>query len=154
LDGQTAWRPAVRADAGELLTLQRACWVDEAVALDWLGVPALHESFEDVVADLSRWDTWTLRSDGRLVGAVRGQLTDDGRTWSVSRLMVAPDLRGRGIGRWLLARAEERAPDDAVTLEVVTGDASARNHRLYKRAGYRPAGPAGERAVRLRKPRH
>ena len=149
----TEWRPAGRGDAGELLTLQRACWVEEAITLDWLGVPALHESLEDVLAGLDGWDTWTLRSGGRLVGAVRGRVADDGGTWSVSRLMVAPDLRGRGIGRWLLARAEERAPDGVSSYEVVTGDASARNHRLYRRAGYRPAGAAGERAVRLRKPR-
>lgn len=146
------WRPARRADAGEILTLQRACWVDEAVALDWLGVPALHESLDDVVTDLERWETWVLRSRGRLVGAVRGQLGDDG-SWTIGRLMVAPDLRGRGIGTWLLQQAEGRAPGDATTYTVVTGDSSARIHRLYKRAGYSPAGPAGDRVVRLRKPR-
>jgi tRNA (guanine37-N1)-methyltransferase len=147
----TQWRLATRADAGELLTLQRACWVDEAIALDWVGVPALHESLDEVVADLERWETWVLRSGERLVGAVRGQPEDDGRTWVVGRLMVAPDLRGRGIGRWLLARAEERAPDSATSYALVTGDASARNHRLYKRAGYRPAGSAGGHAVRMLK---
>ena len=67
--------------------------------------------------------------------------------------MVAPDLRGRGLGRWLLERAEERAPSTATSYTLVAGDAIARNHRLYRRAGYRPAGSAGERAVRLRKPR-
>jgi tRNA (guanine37-N1)-methyltransferase len=153
LAGALEWRPAARADAGELFTLQRACWVDEAVALDWVGVPALHESLDDVVADLARWDTWVLRSAGRLVGAVRGRRSDDGRSWVVGRLMVAPDLRGRGLGRWLLARAEERAPAGVTSYTLVTGDASARNHRLYKRAGYRPAGPAGDRAVQLHKPR-
>ena len=27
--------------------------------------------------------------------------------------MVAPDLQGRGLGRWLLERVEEAAPPDA-----------------------------------------
>ncbi len=145
------WRPARVADAGELLTLQRACWVDEALSLEWLGVPALHETLDDVRADLDHWDTWVLRSHGRLVGSVRGQL--EGDVWVIGRLMVAPDLRGRGLGRWLLDRGEQRAPASATSYAVVTGDASTHNHRMYRRSGYRPAGPAGERAVRLRKAR-
>jgi tRNA (guanine37-N1)-methyltransferase len=153
LDEDTEWRPATRADAGELLTLQRACWVDDAITLGWLGVPALHESLDDVVADLDRWDTCVLRSAGRLVGAVRGRTSDDGRSWVIGRLMVAPDLRGRGLGRWLLTRAEQRAPDQVETYVVVVGDSSTRNLRLYRRAGYRAAGPAGERAIRLVKRR-
>ena len=40
--------PATRGDAGELLTLQRACWVTEAVANDDLAIPALHEGLADV----------------------------------------------------------------------------------------------------------
>ncbi len=143
------WRVARPADAGELLTLQRACWVDEALTLEWLGVPALHEALDDVRADLTRWDTWVLRSAGRLVGSVRGRL--EGQTWVVGRLMVAPDLRGRGLGGWLLARGEQRAPQGTASYAVMTGDASTANHRLYRRAGYRPAGAAGERAVWLRK---
>jgi len=151
VEGQ--WRPATRADAGELLTLQRACWVDEALAADWLGVPALHESLADVVTDLGRWETWVLRSSGRLVASGRGQLSDDGETWTVGRLMVAPDLRGRGIGRWLLARIEERAPDSVQRLELVTGAANRRNQRMYQRAGYRRSGPVGEHGLRMTRPR-
>ncbi len=153
LGADVQWRPATRADAGEILTLQRACWVDEAVAVDWLGVPALHETLDDVVADLDRWDTWVLRSVGRLVGSARGRLAPDGETWEVGRLMVAPDLRGRGLGRWLLARVEERAPDAATAYDLVTGDTNLGNQRFYKRAGYRPAGSGGEHALRMVKPR-
>ena len=67
-----AVRPAARADAGEILTLQRACWIQEAVANDMWDVPALHESLDQVVtADLEAWTTFVLRSAGRLVGSVR-----------------------------------------------------------------------------------
>ncbi len=47
----TEWEivPATPGDAGELLTLQRACWVQEALANDSLAdIPALHESLDDV----------------------------------------------------------------------------------------------------------
>lgn len=133
---EVEWRTATRGDAGEILTLQRACWVDEALANELLDVPALHESYDDVVAALETHTTFVLRSAGRLVGSVRGSRSPDG-TWFVGRLMVAPDLRGRGIGRWLLDRVEEAAPADAPTSALVTGARNQANLRFYRRAGYR-----------------
>ena len=143
--------PAVPADAGELWTLQRACWVTEAVVNDELRIPALHEELEDVVAGLGEWRTWVVRVAGRLVGSVRGraEATERGEVWEIGRLMVAPDLRGRGLGRALLEHAERAAPGSATAYRLVTGAGSEANLRRYKRAGYRvvevldgPAGPA------------
>jgi ribosomal protein S18 acetylase RimI-like enzyme len=126
---------ATLGDAAELLTLQRACWVQEAQANDTLDIPALHESLADVEADLGRWDTWVARSAGRLVGSARGRL--DGDVWHIGRLMVAPDLQGRGIGRQLLAHIERVAPPEAATYSLFTGSRSESNLRRYRRAGYR-----------------
>jgi tRNA (guanine37-N1)-methyltransferase len=134
---EAEWRPATRADAGELLTLQRACWIEEALANDMGDVPALHEPLETVEAELDRWTTFVLRSHGRLVGSVRGRL--DGEEWLIGRLMVAPDLRGRGLGRWLLDRVIAAAPHGATRLGVVTGARSEANLRMYRRAGFRPS---------------
>ena len=107
----TEWEivPAQPGDAGELLTLQRACWVQEALANDSLAdIPALHESLDDVLEWMRTWSTWVVRSEGRLVGAVRGRLeeTPGGQAWDIGRIMVAPDLQGRGLGRALLAHIE------------------------------------------------
>ena len=146
--------PATRADAGELLTLQRACWVQEAVALDSVGVvPALHESLTEVEAALGEWDTRVVRVAGRLVGAVRARPTGD--VWDIGRLMVAPDLQGRGHGRWLLALAEALAPAAATSYRLHTGAGSAANLARYRRAGYRPRPdlPAPPAAVVLTKAR-
>ena len=126
---------ATLGDAAELLTLQRACWVQEAQANDTLDIPALHESLADVEADLRRWDTWVARSAGRLVGSARGRL--DGDVWHIGRLMVAPDLQGRGIGRQLLALIERVAPPEAASYSLFTGSRSESNLRRYRRAGYR-----------------
>jgi tRNA (guanine37-N1)-methyltransferase len=131
------WRLATRADAGELLTLQRACWVDEALANEMWDLPALHETLEEVEADIERWTTFVLRSSGRLVGSVRGRLTDR-EEWFVGRLMVAPDLRGRGLGRWLLEQVIAAAPEDARRVVLMTGARSEANLRMYRRAGFRP----------------
>ena len=57
--------------------------------------------------------------------------------------MVAPDLRGRGLGRWLLARVEEAAPAEATGVTLVTGARSTSNLRMYKKAGYRRDRGAG-----------
>jgi len=155
---EAEWRSATRGDAGELLTLQRACWAPAAVVDERLGTPPLHESLEQVAADLERWTTFVLRTGGRLVGSVRGRLVTDGpagEEWEVDRLMVAPDLQGAGLGRWLLARGEELAPDRASWLTLVTGAGSAAaDLRRYARAGYRlPPHQPEPGVVRLRKRR-
>ena len=62
---------------------------------------------------------------------------DDATTWQIGRLMVAPDLQGRGLGRALLAFAEGQAPAGAAAYWLNTGAASERNLRTYRRAGYR-----------------
>ena len=122
-------RRATASDAAELLVLQRCCWVDEALANETLDIPAFHESLDDVRSWIATWSTWCVRLDGRLVGAVRAHL--DGVAWDIGRLMVAPDLAGRGLGRWLLAFAEAQAPDDAEQLVLFTGAASTRNLAMY-----------------------
>jgi len=138
---------ATPADAAELLVLQRACWVREGLAAQgrWL-VPPLAEEHADVVAGLHDWTTCAVRvpsahaSPGRLVASVRGRgHPGDDTRWEVGRLMVAPDLRGRGLGRELLALAESLAPARATHVWLTTGVLEEGNQRFYRRAGYRPA---------------
>jgi tRNA (guanine37-N1)-methyltransferase len=129
---------ATPADAGELLTLQRACWVQEAVANDALALPTLHESVDDMATAISSQPVWIVRVDGRILGSVRARLV--GESWEIGRLMVAPDLQGKGLGRVLLAHAEAAVPPGATTYNLFTGAASEANLRRYKRAGYRVVG--------------
>ena len=128
-------RTATPADAAEILTLQLACWVVEAQVNETLDIPPLREGLADVQAWLKEWTTFVVRSRGRLVGAVRGRLDD--RTWGIGRLMVAPDLRGRGLGTWLLRHIEAAAPPGAERMSLFTGASSVANLRMYRRAGYR-----------------
>jgi NAD(P)H-dependent FMN reductase/GNAT superfamily N-acetyltransferase len=137
---------ATAADAAELLVLQRACWVQEAIDNSTLQLPALTESLDDVAAWLADWQVWLVHRHGRLVAAVRAR--HDGSIWEIGRLMVTPDLSGRGLGRWLLAYAESAAPDDVGSVGLFTGAKSLRNLALYQRAGYRPTDER-DGAVRL-----
>ncbi|SED41106.1 tRNA (Guanine37-N(1)-) methyltransferase [Nocardioides exalbidus] len=130
-------RPAVPADAGEVFTLQKACWLQEMEANPGVEIPALRESLDDVRRGLGEWTVMVARepSTGRLVGAVRGRV--DHGEWDIGRIMVAPDLQGRGLGRALLELVQELAPDDVETFVLFTGAASIDNQRMYKKAGFR-----------------
>ena len=155
VDGEGELRSARPADAGELLTLQRACWVQEQQANPDVFIPPLHESLADIEAWMQEWAVLVLRRADRLIAAARGRA--HGQTWDVGRLMVAPDLQGQGLGRSLLSAIEDAAPPDVTTYELFTGVGSSGNIRMYKRAGYRLVGwgDGGEvpGAVRLTKPR-
>jgi tRNA (guanine37-N1)-methyltransferase len=135
-DLDAAVAPLRPADLGELQTLQWACFE-----------PPLRESAEELDEDLAGATAFVLRVGGRLVGSVSGRL--DGETWYLSLLMVAPDLRGRGLGRWLLRYAEEAAPPQATAYALVTGTGNAGSQRLYRKAGYRPRGEVRPGVVRM-----
>lgn len=126
---------ATPADVGDLLTCTHACWLREGILNDTLTIPAQHETVESLTASLHEWDTYVLRHDGRFIGSVRGQLVDD--TWHIGRLMVVPDLHGRGLGRALLEFIQEVAPSDATRFELFTGTGSEHNLKLYTKAGFR-----------------
>jgi len=145
--------PATRADAGELFTLTRACWIQEQWANPGVTIPALGESLDDLVNSLDAWTTWVARAGGRLVGSCRGRA--EGEVWDVGRVMVAPDLQGRGLGRYLLDLVEQAAPAEVTSYQLFTGAGSVDNVRMYKKAGYRMRGPAPgtEGAVIMTKPR-
>lgn len=150
-------RVATAADAGEVLTLQLACWVAEGRDNPGVEIPALQEGLGDVQAWLGVGTVLVLRRAGRLIGAVRARL--DGSVWDLGRLMVAPDVQGQGLGRFLLSEIESRAPAEAASYSLFTGARSERNLALYKKAGYRlrrtaaPGGPEiPQGAVLLTKP--
>jgi ribosomal protein S18 acetylase RimI-like enzyme len=113
-------------DAGEVLTVQRAAYVGEAMLYDSF-LPPLHETLDEVRSVLAG-DTLVLgiREDGRLIGTVR--IKPDGE---VARLAVAPDRQREGLG----ARLLEAAIVNGGTW-LFTGDRSEANLRLYRRYGF------------------
>ena len=128
-------------DAPQVTVLQRCCWVDEAIVNDTIAIPALHESPQEVRDWLATWHTTGIWRDGRLLGMVRTRRTDT--DWQVGRLAVVPDLRGQGLGRWLLRTAEAAADPDCRRVVLFTGAKSLRNIDFYHSEGYRSAPIAG-----------
>jgi tRNA (guanine37-N1)-methyltransferase len=133
-------------DAGELLTLQRAAFLTEARLNGSLELPPLTETMDELAASLNDAIVLLARQRGRLVAAVRGEPRPEQR-WYVSRLVVAPDLQGQGIGSLLLDRIEDLAPPDARACQLITGAGSMINHGFFRRRGYletdRTVDPAG-----------
>ena len=67
------------------------------------------------------------------MGSVRASEADG--VCRVGRLIVQPDLQGRGVGTTLMRHIEAEFPG-AATFELFTGSRSAGNLRLYERLGY------------------
>ena len=142
------------ADAGELLTLQRAAYVSEARLYGDAELPPLTQTLAELREELAGTTALGAVQDGRLVGAVRARAVGD--VWHVGRLVVAPDQQGRGTGAALLAAIEAEHPPATTSGALFTGHRSAGNLRLYARHGWveqrrEPAGP-GLVLVHLVKP--
>ncbi|MFF5181304.1 GNAT family N-acetyltransferase [Micromonospora sp. NPDC000316] len=128
--------PAGAADAGEILTVQRAAYLTEAQHYSDPFLPPLTETLDEVRAAVTGPATvLAARLGHRLVGSVRAHL--DGDTAHIGRLSVAPDQQGQGIGGRLLAAIEATCPPEVALFTLFTGADSARNLRLYQRHGYR-----------------
>ncbi|PZG13413.1 GNAT family N-acetyltransferase [Nonomuraea aridisoli] len=125
---------AVAADAGEILTVQRAAYVSEAQLYGDPFITPLVESLEQVRKAVEGGVVLKAVEGGRIVGSVRGQLS--GTTCRVGRLVVAPDFQGQGVGSALLAALHEQVPE-ATAFDLFTGHLSGGNLRLYRRLGYR-----------------
>ncbi|WP_242887255.1 GNAT family N-acetyltransferase [Actinomadura litoris] len=123
------------ADAGALLTVQRAAYVSEAQLYGDPFLPPLVESL-DQLGKLLAGEAVVLKAtlDGRLAGAVRAQFSD--RTCLVGRLVVVPDLQGRGIGGDLMRALEHEVAGRADACVLFTGHLSEPALRLYRGLGY------------------
>lgn len=143
-------------DVGELLTVQRAAFLRDAQVYNDPFLPSLTQSQEEIRQQ--RLDPNRIflaaKLNGRLVGSVRA--VRNGRTAHIGRLMTAPDLEGRGIGRSLLKAIESRMMGDVDCFELGTGKKSTANIEMYGRHGYRVCAEAvndsGVAEVTMRKP--
>jgi len=142
------------SDAGEVLTIQRAAFVQEALIYDAVDMPPLTQTLDELRAELAENLGQVALAGPRIVGAVRA--VRDGGLLLIGRLAIAPDQQGEGIGSRLLAAVEAAgAQAGAAEAELFTGSLSEANLRLYEREGYRETervpGDGGVEQVFLRK---
>jgi ribosomal protein S18 acetylase RimI-like enzyme len=124
-------RPALPSDAGcvtECVLAAYEPWVLRIGRKPW---PML----ADYAAVIATETVLVAESEGRLCGVLVLSETSDG--FLVDNVAVLPTLRGRGIGRALLIRAEEDARargHDSIYL--YTNEKMTENIALYTRVGY------------------
>lgn len=127
---------AVPDDAGEIVTLQRAAFLRDAQIYDDPFMASLTQSVDEVRAlvEAVDWVVLGARIGFRLVGSVRARVGDG--VANVGRLMTAPDVQGRGIGRALMASLEAMLTTRVDRFRLHTGDRSHDNIAFYERLGY------------------
>jgi len=121
------------ADAPALLALQKLAFEPEARACGTREIPPLQETVAGIEAHIRTATVLKATDGGRLVGAIRGIVTDG--SCLIRVLVVAPDQQGRGLGARLL-RAIEDAHPQAVRFELTTNMIMVGNVRFYLRNGY------------------
>lgn len=127
-------RRAVEADAGELLTLQRAAYATTAQLYRDPFLPPLLETCKEV-AEAIRSQIVLAAVDGhRIVGSVRVRV--EGSVGHMGRLVVAPDREGAGVGIRLLKAIQDQAPPSVRRFELFTGALSTRHIALYWLLGF------------------
>jgi GNAT superfamily N-acetyltransferase len=121
--------------AGEVLTVQRAAFVAEARLYGTTEIPPLVETLDEIRRELGATIMMGALLAGRLVGVIR--LTVEGPIGWISRVAVAPDQQGKGIGSDLLGAVEAAAPPQVRRFQLAAGNKSSTNVAMYERRGYR-----------------
>ncbi|MER8375575.1 GNAT family N-acetyltransferase [Mesorhizobium sp. M1406] len=125
------FRPAEPADAASIRGIVRAAYAKWVPVIGREPLP-MRTDYDKAVAE-HPFDLAV--EDGGIVGMIETILTDD-HLW-IENVCVAPDEQGRGIGRLLLERAEQKAVEAGrLELRLLTNGAFEANVSLYKKHGY------------------
>lgn len=121
------------ADAAEILELQKLAYQSEALIYNDWSIPPLTETLDEIEGAFTENTFLKICDSGRIIGSVRVSTREE--TCEIGRLIVHPDIQGKGIGTQLMLAVEAEFPT-AKRFELFTGSKSIRNIRLYERLGY------------------
>lgn len=130
---KTIFQLAENSDVPEILALQKVAYQSEAEIYGDDSLPALQQSLPELQNDFGRMVFFKAVVNGKIIGSVRG-FSDNG-TAHISRMIVHPYFRGRGLSARLLRNIEEAFPE-VNRCEAFTGHKSKRNIVTFSKMGY------------------
>jgi GNAT superfamily N-acetyltransferase len=129
--GQATVRRAAAADVAAieaLVTRAYEPWIER------IGIRPLPME-QDYAERIAAADAFVLEDEGEIAGLLI--LEADGDRLTVDNVAIEPSRQGKGLGRRLLAYAEERARERGVPeLRIYTHQKMTENIELYTRLGY------------------
>ena len=125
---------AQREDLPEILQLQKLAFIKEAQLYNNFNIQPLTQSLEEIEVEYEDKIVLKAEIDSNIVGSIRANM--DGDDCWVTKLMVHPDFRKRGIGRGLMLEIEKYFPE-AKKFKLGTGARSKNNIGLYESIGYK-----------------
>lgn len=131
--GHVTIEEAQRADAQEILDLQKQAYQSEAAIYNDYTLPPLTQTLPELEAEFDDHIFLKALLSGVLVGSVRAR--SEGGICYIGRLIVHPHHQGQGIGTQLMRAIEHRFASTA-RYELFTGHRSERNLALYDKLGY------------------
>lgn len=151
-DGDLELRPATPEDVDDVLALAASC-ANHMIGRGILQWDDLYPDRDSIESDIREGGALLARHGDEVVAYFALDSRQDpqyaqvawrftqGPVAVVHRLMVSPEWQGRGLGRWLMDVAEQRAQQSGcatMRLEAFTNNPGAM--RLYEKCGYRAAG--------------
>ncbi|WP_299250059.1 GNAT family N-acetyltransferase [uncultured Cytophaga sp.] len=124
---------AVESDLEQLLELQKACYLEEAILYNDFTITPLTQTFASIQLDFQKEVFFKMEFDGKIIGSVRGHVESD--TCIIGKLFVHKEFQNQGLGK-ILMKSIEAHFEKTKRFELFTGYKSEKNLLLYKKLGY------------------
>lgn len=131
-------KDATEQDLEQILELQKKAFYSQALIYNDFNLPPLTQTIDDLKNEFRHKAIYKVELEGRIIASVRCHIKDD--TLHVERLIVDPDLQGRGIGTKIMNEIERRYSHIVNRFELFTGHKSERSLHLYSKLGYKEVG--------------
>lgn len=124
-------------DLPAILALQKLAFRSEAEIYKDYTLPPLLQDENSILKEFENGTILKATSDNKIVGSVRACQNEE--ICLIGKLVVAPEARGKGIGKRLM-HAIEKSFSTSEKYKISTGHKSERNLKLYEKLGYKVVG--------------